>query len=216
MRPNCSANLSRRFYRPGSVLLSILLAMVILMLVYYVDVTAIFGPSLPRKTYKPQSRPWLEEERILSAEKLITMPKPPKPQLDEAVKLTAAVTREGDERGQMIIEFAGDGSVTTYWFCEYAQADRYYAYIAESAGNIDVSKEYMDNKILDASKLYFITKGEYEKTIQKLQTPPLPMDSEKGTIYVTGWLGADYRAQGKITITTDMTWSINYEWRSVP
>ncbi len=216
MRSNCSANLSRRFCRPGSVLLAILLAMVILMLVYYIDVTTIFGPSLPRKTGKPQSRPWLEEERILSAEKLITLPKPPKPQLDESVKLTAAVTREGDERGQIIIEFAGAGSVTTYWSCEYAQANRHYAYTAESAGNIDVSKEYMDNEILDASKLYFITKGEYEKTIQKLETPAGAMDSEKGTIYVTGWLGVDYSGHGKITITTDMTWSIDYEWQSIP
>ncbi len=144
------------------------------------------------------------------------MPKPPKPQLDEPVKLTAAVTREGDDRGQLIIEFADDGSVTTFWSCEYAQADRYYAYTAESAGNIDVSKEYLDKEIADVSKLYFITKGQYEKTIQKLQTPPLQMDSEKGTIYVTGWLGADYGGQGKITITTDQTWSIDYEWRSIP
>jgi hypothetical protein len=198
------------------VLLAVLLAIVIMMLVYYVDVSTIFGPSLPRKTGKPQSRPWLEEERIVSAEKLITMPKPPKPRLDEPVTLTAAVTREGAERGRMIIEFAGDGGVTTYWSCEYAQAERYYAYTAESAGNIDVSKEYMENEIADVSKLYFITKGEYEKTIQKLATPPLPLDSEKGTIYVTGWLGADYGGQGKITITTDQTWSIDYEWRSIP
>ncbi len=186
------------------------------MLVYYIDVTTIFGPSLPRKTDKPQSRPWLEEERILSAEKLITMPKPPKPQLDEAVTLTAAVTREGDERGRMIIEFAGDGGVTTFWSCEYAQADRYYAYTAESAGNIDVSKEYIENEILDASKLYFITKGEYEKTIQKLETTAGAMDSEQATIYVTGWLGVDYSGHGKITITTDETWSIDYGWRSMP
>ncbi len=216
MRPNCSANLRRRFCRQGSALLAVLLAIVILMLVYYIDVTTIFGPSLPRKTDKPQSRPWLDEERIVSAEKLITLPKPPKPQLDEAVTLNAAVTREGDDRGQLIIEFSSDGSVTTFWSCEYAQADRYYAYTAESAGNIDVSKEYIDNEILDASKLYFITKGEYEKTIQKLEPPPLPMDSEEGTIYVTGWLGADYGGQGKITITTDETWSIDYEWRSIP
>jgi len=218
MRANCSANLRRRFCRQGSVLLAILLGMVILMLVYYIDVTTIFifGPSLPRKTDKPQSRPWLEEERIVSAKKLITLPKPPKPQLDEAVKLTAAVTREGDERGQLIIEFGGDGGVTTFWSCEYAQADRYYAYTGESAGNIDGSKEYIENEISDASKLYFITKGEYEKTIQKLETPPLPLDSEEGTIYVTGWLGADYGGQGKITITTDETWSIDYEWRSIP
>ena len=216
MRSNRSANLSRCFYRPGSVLLVILFAIVILLLVYYIDVSTIFGPSLPRKTYKPQSRPWLEEDRILSAEKLIKLPKPPKPQLEEAVKLTAAVTRDGDERGRIIIEFADDGRVKTYWSCEYAQAQRHYAYTAESAGNIDVSKEYMENEIADASKLYFITKGQYEKTIQKLQTPPLPMDSEAGTIYVTGWLGPDYSGHGKITITTDQTWSIDYEWRTIP
>lgn len=216
MRSNCLRNINRRFCRHGSVLLAVLFAIVILVLVYYVDVTTVFGPSLPRKKYKPQSRPWLEEERILSAKKLITMPRPPKPQLDEAFKLTAAVTRQGDERGQIIIEFTDDCRVKTYWSCEYAQAERYYAYTAESAGNIDVSKEYMENEIADASKLYFITKGEYEKTIQKLQTPPLPMDSEEGTIYVTGWLGPDYSGHGKIIITTDMTWSIDYEWRSIP
>jgi len=216
MRPNCSANLRRRLYRQGSVLLAILLAMVILMLVYYIDVTTIFGPSLPRKTDKPQSRPWLEEERIVSAEKLITMPKPPKPQLDEPVKLNAAVTREGDDRGLLIIEFADDGSVKTYWFCEYVQTDRYYAYSAQTAGNIDVSKEYMNNEIFDASKLYFITKGQYKKAIQKTETPARPIDSEEGTIYVTGWLGADYSGHGKITITTDETWSIDYVWRSMP
>jgi hypothetical protein len=186
--------------------------MAILVMLYFMLTSAIFRPTRRGRRSKPENRPWLEEHRILSSDKIVELPDPPKPVLEETISLEAKVSREGESRGMLMIEIETNGSVSSRWFCEYTQGDTYYVYSASSEGNIDVTKTFIEDGKEDLSKLFFITKGTFEKTIQKESEPAEKVLTESGTLYVIGYLGTDYTASGQITITTDNTWSAAYEF----
>jgi len=206
----------------GFAIVIVLAALVILMLLYFIDIKALFGPSLnAKKGSAPQSRPWLEEDLILGPDKLITLPKPPKPSLDEALTITAFVSRGEDERGEMVLEFNTQGEVSGSWSCEYSHDQKDYSIEAAFAGNIDVEKTYYripptratrKPQDPDDSMLYFITKGEYTQKDYNNETGRLT--ETQGLIYITGWLSPDCSADGLITITTDKKWSETYNWQS--
>ena len=197
----------------GFVLLIVLVAVAIMMVLYFLDFSVIFGPGIKTKSGAAESRPWLEENLIAEPDKLIELPKRPKPALDEDFSLTAQVTRDDDKRGEVIIDFADNGQVSGSWQCQYSHDKRNDSFEAAFAGNIVADKSYSDEKTNDPSKLYFITKGNY---IQTIYNPAKNRQSStEGTIYVTGWLNPDYSAFGLITITTDKKWSAVYNWQSV-
>ena len=134
----------------GFAALAILVAFAILLLLYFLDITAIFKPvSRAVKSASPVNRPWLEESRILGPDKLIKLPKPPKPQLDEPIVLTATVTRDGQDRGEVTIEFNTAGEVSGSWGCEYTHEERHCRIDADFAGNIDISKTFTNKKTTD-------------------------------------------------------------------
>ena len=193
-------------------LLAVLVAVAILMLLYFIDIKAIFGPKLRTKSEKPTVRPWLEEQRIAGDDVLIKMPKAPKPVIDQDFTVTGQVISDDSDRGEINISFNTAGEVSGDWFCEYSVESRDYTFEADFAGNIDITKTYSDKKDKDKSKLYFITKGSYTQTIYNSQTGN--QTQEKGTIYTTGWLDNNYTATGVITITTDKSWSASYDFQA--
>ncbi len=193
-------------------MLVVLMAIVIGMLIYYMSISTIFAPSLNRGRVAV-SRPWLEEERILGADKIIAMPEPPRPTITEPVNLIAAVRRNDADRGTMTLGFAVDGTVKGKWRCSYSHDDQDYAYDSAFAGNIDVDVTYTsEDGEKDNSLLYFITKGSY--TQQSTDAATQEQSRQDGEIYVTGYLGPDHSAEGLITITTDRKWSVTYDWDS--
>ncbi len=198
--------------RPGFAILIVLVAIAIMLLLYSMDIKAIFGPNLPTKYSPKDQRPWLEEERILGPDQIIKMPEAPKATLDEDLSLTGAVTLKGEDRGEVRLRFTTMGEVSGSWYCEYSHEDRDYRYEATFAGNIDIDKTYTDKQGEDKSLLYFITKGRYTQTVYNQQTQQASED--KGFVYTTSWLDTDYSAFGMITITTDKTWSATYDFQT--
>ena len=198
--------------RRGSVMLAVLMAMAIVMLLYFVSFNTIFAPSLNRGKVTT-SRPWLDEERILGADKIIAMPEPPMPTITEPINLAAAVTRNDADRGAMTLIFDVDGTIKGKWQCRYSHDEQDYTYDSAFAGNIDVDVAYSseDGK-KDKSLLYFITKGSY--TQQSTSTATQKQMRQDGEIYVTGYLAPDHSASGLITITTDRKWSVTYDWKT--
>ena len=90
--------------RRGSVLLAMLMAVVILMALYFLDIRTIFRPA-GRTVNKPgEVLPWLEEDRLVGPTKFVQLPTPPKPTLEKARSIATTVTRDGQERGQIKME----------------------------------------------------------------------------------------------------------------
>ena len=199
--------------REGFAILIVLVAVVIMMLLYFIDIRAIFGPKHSMKSDKPTSRPWLEEDRLVGPDDFIKMPKPPKPIIDEDFTVTCFVTSEGSNRGAVRLEFNTLGEVEGSWSCRYLQNDRENSFEADFAGNIDITKTFSDKDGKDKSKLYFITKGTY--TQSRYNTKTARVTEETGIVYTTGWLEANYTAFGLITITDkEHSWSASYDWQT--
>ena len=196
----------------GFIILGTVVVVAILLILYMMQVSTFFQGSIPGGSDRRREKPWHVEDRILGKETLIKMPKPPKPEIDDAFVLDADVTRQGDSRGTMRLDFADNGEVSGVWTCGYSHEDRHYTYEASFAGNIDVGVTFSDRDGDDKSQLYFIAKGSYAKGTYTESTGT--RSTEKGTVYVTGFLKGDYSASGLLTITTDREWFADYEWES--
>ena len=196
-----------------TVVIIVLVAVAILMMLYFLDIRAIFGPKLNVNSGKPTSRPWLEEDKLAGPDEIIKMPKPPKPLINEDFIITGLVKSDESDRGVVKLTFNTVGEVVGNWSCEYSYDNRDYGFDADFAGNIDVGSTYSDRGGKDKSKLYFITKGQYSQRIYNNTTGRA--SEEIGIIYITGWLEKDYSAAGLITITnSEHSWSATYDWQS--
>jgi len=199
-------------FKGGFALLVVLIAVAIVAVLYFLDLRAIFGPAVP-VTEPPSHRPWVEEERIVGEGGKIKLPKAPKPVLETDLILEGLVSRNSAARGTVTIEITPNGKVTGAWSCDHVQDGQRHVVNAAFDGNVDASKTYEDERGEDKSLLYFIAKGKYAEEIYDETTGS--SSSAKGVVYVTGWLGSDYTGWGHITLTTDKTWSITYEWATV-
>jgi len=206
-----NSHLRGRANRRGAVLLMLLVVVAIGMVIYFLDMRAIFGPAMDGRSSAPASRPWLEEDLIKGPDEAIKMPKAPKPQMTEARQITGAVSRDGDARGTMKLNLAEDGRLRGTWGCAYRHGDEAYSYESSFAGNIDAKKVFVsDEGEKDKSLLYLIAKGKYTQRLTNTNTNRTT--TEEGILYVTGWLRPDFSARGLITITTDNKWSVTYDW----
>jgi len=201
-------------FRRGFAGLVVLMSVAIIMLLMAIQMKAFFKTPLePATPIVDINRPWLERDKILDSDRLISLPEAPKPELSKPIQITADVRREEKPRGKITVEFATSGEVSGNWKCSYAYQDRQYSYTADFKGNIDIEDTYVDqNDNEDESQLFFITRGSYTKTIAN-QSTGVSSDTE-GCVYVTGWLGPDHSAHGRITITTDEIWSAVYTWNA--
>ena len=207
-------NNSKYHRQKGNASLLLLIGVAIIMVLAVIQFKAIFKtPPKPKRPILDINRPWLEADGLLNQEQIISMPESPKPLLDKAVILVADVSRDQKPRGTIRLEFTDNGEVSGTWNCDYESSNQHYNYIAKFNGNIDIEETYTaEDKTEDESKLFFITRGDYTKTTSSLSTET--SSDNKGTIYVTGWMNPDHSASGKITITTDETWSAVYTWQS--
>jgi len=198
--------------RRGSVLLAMLMAIVILMALYFLDIRTIFRPA-GRTVNKPgEVLPWLEEDRLIGPTKFVQLPQPPKPTLEKARSIATTVTRDGQERGQIKMEIGADGMITGSWDCEFTQDTRQATFAATFAGNVDITKTFQDAQGEQPSYLYLYTMGHYTETIYDRKTTQGGVHG--GQVYVTGWLRPDGSAMGTLTITTDKKWHAEYQWKS--
>ena len=201
--------------RNGFAGLFILISVAIIMVLMMIQMNTLFQPGRGyRKSTAPASRPWLQDELLVPDDRLIQLPRPPKPALDKPFSFTVPVTRKDNDRGEITIDFLTTGEVAGTWQCRYSHENIDYTYNAAFKGNIDVSKTYSDKQGDDPSKLYFFTKGRYSQTIYNRESEEESFT--EGLVYTTGWMDPDHSVSGKITITTDRSWSADYQWQSQP
>ncbi|MBN1125991.1 MAG: hypothetical protein JXA82_13365 [Sedimentisphaerales bacterium] len=209
----CKSGLSfRKHPRGAAALLMLLIVIVILMMLYFLDIGRIFGPSMTIQSGSggsSEDRPWLEEERIVDPGVTIPKPKPPKVSIEKTRSIKARVTREGQDRGWLELEFRPSGNVTGSWHCEFSHEKRETTFDATVEGNIDAGKTFEDDQGTDKSLMYFITKGRYMEQVYNRTTTRGGVGG--GEVFVTGWIGSDWHGQGKITLTTDRRASVNFD-----
>jgi hypothetical protein len=202
---------SLRTEKNGFVILLVLVAVAIMMLLYFVQIDAFFGPGLPSERAGIEEHPWALEELLAPDGEDIKLPRRPKLELEEAFSITAPVNRNDAERGEVIVKFNTDGRIVANWQCIYEQTEVNYRVDAQTSGNIHVKRTYQDETGKDKSRLFFIARGRYTKT-------PLGETAgtggEKGTAWLTGWIGPDRTMQGHVTLTTNQQWAAVYAFES--
>ena len=191
----------------GFVILIVLVAVAILMLLYFVQIDALFGPG---PSYKPagiEEHPWVLEELLVPDGEDVKLPRRRKLELDEPFSITAGVSRNEAERGEIAVAFDTDGRIRADWQCIYEQAGADYRVNASMNGNIHTKRTYQDEAGKDKSRLFFIARGRYAKT-------PLGETAgaggEKGQAWLTGWIGPDRSIQGFVTLTRNQQWAAAY------
>ncbi|MHC5088974.1 MAG: hypothetical protein ACYSOT_05130, partial [Planctomycetota bacterium] len=147
----------------GFAILIVLVAVVILMLLYFVQIDTLFGPSLPSEPAGIEEHPWVLEELLIAEDQPVKLPRRPKPELNERFSVAAAVVRNGADRGTVTVAFDTDGRIQAAWDCVYKQSEIDYRVNAETQGNINVKRTWQDDNGKDKSRLFFIAKGRYTK-----------------------------------------------------
>ena len=195
----------------GFAVLIVLVAVAILMLLYFVQIDTLFGPSLPSERAGIEEHPWVLEELLAPDGDDIKLPRRPKLELEEPLNLTAPVSRNDAGRGEIAVAFNTDGRISANWQCTYEQAGALYRIDSQMNGNIRVKRTYQNEAGKDKSRLFFIAKGPYTKTSLG---ETAGTGGENGVAWLTGWIGPDRRIQGHVTLTTNQQWAAAYGFES--
>lgn len=193
----------------GFAALIVLVAVAIVMILYATQMGVLFGPS---GTFEPkglEDHPWVLEELLISADEDVKLPRKPKLQLYEPLHTTAAVRRNESPRGTLTIEFGTNGRIRGQWDCVYTSDGQDYRIISEMSGNIDVQRTFRNEQGKDKSRLFFIARGPYTKSQPQ---PHSDRPEERGTAWLTGWVGPDGNTAGHVTITTNREWAAAYDF----
>jgi hypothetical protein len=197
----------------SAALLGLLIVLVIGMMLYFLDMQAIWGPGhhLTQHSNDPKNHPWNMEDLLVPENQTISVPRKGQPELLEPLNLTASVYRKDAPRDFVSITFGKDCRIRAQWSTQYQYENKTYQLQTQMKGNVVPSRIYLDtNKNEDATRLFFIGKGPYTETIQSSETSAR---TEQGTAYILGWLSPDNTVEGTVTITTDQTWSAVYDFR---
>ena len=196
----------------GAVLLVVLAAVAIVMLLYMVNIRAIFGPSLRTPPRGIEERPWLLEDLLVAEGQPIRLPKAPKPTLNVPLTLAGPVSRNDAPRGTVQITLGDDGRVRADWQAEYAHPPKQYHLTAEVSGNIDIQQTFTGADGRDKSRLFFIAKGPYRLLTED---PETGRSEETGAAWLLGYLSPDGRAEGALTLTIDRQWAVVYQYTAI-
>jgi hypothetical protein len=190
-------------------ILGLLVVIAIAMMIYFLDIRAIFGPSqqYANRPTQEEDRPWLMEEMLIAADKNVPPPHRGQPELLAIVNLQGVVERNNAPRGRIALTFSRDCRILADWSAQYNTENKMYSIHSLMKGNIVPDKAYSGDNGSDPTRLYFFAKGAYAQTTQLSDKTS---QTENGIAYIMGWLRPDYTAEGTITITTDQSWSALY------
>ena len=194
----------------GFVLLIVLVAVAILLLLYFVQIDAFFAGGPPSPPAGLEQHPWVLEKLLVVEDGEIHRPRKPKLLLSEPYTFAAPVKRDDTDRGEVSIQLDTTGRISATWQCTYEQSGITYRIVSEMAGNIDAKHTYRDENGKDKSRLFLIARGRYTKT-------PLdgtPNGGESGICWLTGWIGHDRSITGHVTITKNREWAAAYAFSS--
>lgn len=200
--------------RGFAAILGLLIVIAIAMMVYFMDLKAIFGPSRQymERPAAMEDHPWHLEDLLIDPDKNVPSPRKGQPELLEPIQIIAPVQRNDAPRGQVTLSFGKDCRVAADWAAQYESDKKAITLDSHLTGNVVPSKEYSDVQgNTDKTRLFFIAKGPYTQTTR---LPDKTIQSEQGTAYLLGWLHTDNTVAGTLTITTDQTWSAQYPFAS--
>jgi hypothetical protein len=159
----------------------------------------------------PNAMPW-EEHKWLMYDKKLGEGRPRvfegQPEILKGLGYKAKLHKEQEKCGQIMLGVRLDGTVAGEWSGDFEQSepekkryttlkDREKRYASNSfRGNIVKTKIYSDEKGQDNSKLYFIARGEL--LLEEFDYQMNDSHRIRGHVYVTGWIGSDYKVEGKL------------------
>lgn len=197
-------------------LLMMLVVLAIGLIIYYMSVMRVEQATKAMQSSMPKQYPWMQENRIKDAmTETIEEPLPEQLHVAEAMEVVAEVMEEDQRRGKLKLVLYPDGRVAGYWAGRFFPpgVNEHEVMGADVRGNIDPSKVYEDENGEDASKLYFLTKGDF--LILETRTDNR-MRRVHGEIFVQGWFNKDVEAQGELHLTSNRKKQVIYTWRSGP
>ncbi|PKL45384.1 MAG: hypothetical protein CVV39_08025 [Planctomycetes bacterium HGW-Planctomycetes-1] len=202
----------------GFALIAITIAVLIIVMLYMINLTSMFGPIDKNRAY--EERPWFEEQRLIGKEAfpIVQTGKKGKVVIKDSTILKGIVQRKEENRGELEIVIEPNGLATGHWQCAYEYTDSSYTISAQFKGNIDPTKIYQNENEKNPQLLYLIAKGKYEQIRTDKKT--FNQWPTKQTIYVVGWLDKDYSAKGKLFLMADNDeesyGNAEYDWQTTP
>ncbi len=203
-------------YKGYIAMLGLLIVVAIGLVIYAIQAGTFFNDGKVTTAFNmpdpAEDKPWMLEDLIAGPSDIIDMPRPPRPVIDKLIVIQADVKTDDLHRGKINIRFNNLGEVKGKWRCSWQTMGQKHSYSADFKGNISVDRVCKHNGNEDKSKLFFIAKGSYVKT--DLITENQRTTTEQGIIYVTGCMDPDYSVNGKITLTTDKSWTATYQFQN--
>jgi hypothetical protein len=191
----------------------LLVVIVIGLLIYYIDIMGITGGRIGPKPEKPEDQPWAKENLLRDSDSNKPAASPAKtpqastkPVIGKPLMLTGEVASKDANRGQVSFTIQPDGTIAGNWQCQYSYTHAAYVITAAFKGNTDATQ----NDPADSSRLFLIAKGDYLQKATNLDSGEIT--ETKGTLYISGWLTKDLAASGKLSLTDDKRWHVDYTW----
>lgn len=200
--------------RPGFLLLMLLISVAIGAVIYCLHLSALLCPRLPPKYCDPNASPW-EETFLLTNDTLQaygvdpeTVPSAEQPKITRTIRFRGQVYEGRYRRGELEFRIRSDGRINGSWSADFETTSPPIHYTPSAGrtgvdfeGNIAPSKIYQDEYGQDPSKLYMITRA-----IPILKAHNLENNKVDTMcviyLYVTGWIDTEYKAFGKLTMTS--------------
>ena len=198
----------------GFGMLVVLIAVAIVLVLAAIQMKTILPNRSSSGPVGIEERPWLMEELLVAAGEDVKLPKSPKPVLTEPVTLQAEAMLDDMPRGTVVMTFKTDGRMEAVWETAYAHGDKSYTISAAMSGNVVVKKTYTDEAgTKDKSRLFFVAKGRYEK---HTLANDAPLSTEKGTVWISGWLMPDWTIDGFVSMHQTTDWVAVYTLTTTP
>jgi hypothetical protein len=159
--------------------------------------------------------PWNEERRLVPVGEKVKQPKEEQPKISENLYFESKIMENNEVRGGVDMFISTDGRIKGVWGGTYKPEPNITWEVQGSRfrGNIDPTKLYRDDSGEDPHRLYFIAEGDSLILVTDAKTDKIKTATV--LIYVTGWLDNEYKAVGKITITSDKKAYWEYYWGSI-
>ncbi len=200
--------------RNGSVLILVLGILIVIGLVTYFILPKLRPEIDPDTSELP---PWKEWQLRQASEEEPKEIGDEQPKITEVLEYDVSVSlpESGESRGEIHVLISPTGDVGGAWYGHYYNSKKASCDIQEGGfeGKVFPGKIYQDESGEDASRLYFLTKGNFNFQETHFETGGLRI--RVGDIYVNGWLSPDLSVAGEITLTSDEKYFQRFVWKSV-